>query len=260
MRRNKQSKTHRAKSEHARRRKARVSEDGRDGGSGLVRETLIPLLAALAIIVPLRAAVADWNDIPSGSMRPTLLEGDRIFVNKLAYGLRVPLTKVWLTRWEEPRRGDVVTFASPADGIRLVKRIVGLPGDRIAMNGNRLTINGRELVYENLSAASQDFRPAFHPQARQLRTEYLGDGSHSVTLTPALAGRTDSFPEFTVPDGRYFFLGDNRDRSHDSRFIGSVELDEIDGRVSYIALSVDPEHDYRPRFERWFKPLDSNVD
>ena len=117
-------------------------------GRGFARDTLLPILAVVAILVPLRSAIADWNDVPSGSMRPTILEGDRIWVNKLAYGLRVPLTMAWIAHWDEPTRGDVVTLASPDDGIRLVKRIVGLPGDRITMTANRLMINGEPVPYQ----------------------------------------------------------------------------------------------------------------
>jgi signal peptidase I len=228
-------------------------------GRGFARDTLLPILAVLAILVPLRSAIADWNDVPSGSMRPTILEGDRIWVNKLAYGLRVPLTMAWITHWDEPTRGDVVTLASPDDGIRLVKRIVGLPGDRIAMAANRLTINGEPVVYDRVDRVHDTPRapdPTADPMAPLIQTERLGGRLHAVTVIPALAGLGDSFDEFIVPEGQYFFLGDNRDQSNDSRFIGTVALEGIYGRVSFIALSVDPERYYRPRIERWLRPLD----
>ncbi len=224
------------------------------------RETLLPMFAVIAIIVPLRSAVADWNDVPSGSMRPTILEGDRIWVNKLAYGLRVPLTMAWVARWDEPARGDVVTMASPADGIRLVKRIVALPGDRISMRNNRLTINGHPLAYRSTKNAPDSSRPNGSQPMHVIETEELGDLSHAVTIVPALRGHHDSFDEFTVPEDHYFFLGDNRDRSRDSRFVGTVARGDIYGRVSHIALSVDPDRTYRPRFERWGMPLDSVVE
>ena len=233
---------------------------GPAGVRAFVRETLAPILIVIAIVIPLRSAIADWNDVPSGSMRPTILEGDRIWVNKLAYGLRVPLTMAWISRWSEPSRGEVVTFASPADGIRLVKRIIGIPGDRISMDANRLTINGQVLAYDDVSAESADRRPAPLRNDSLIRTERLESHPHAVTVTPALAGYVDSFPEFTVADGQYFFLGDNRDRSRDSRFIGTVALGEIYGRVTHVALSVDPDRYYRPRFDRWLKPLDGNVE
>ena len=225
-----------------------------------VRETLFPLFAVFAIIVPLRSAVADWNDVPSGSMRPTILEGDRIWVNKLAYGLRVPLTTTWLARWDEPARGDVVTLASPDTGedagMRLVKRIIGLPGDRISMSANHLSINGKQIRYDDFASSTELLRSGDRPMPALLETERLENHPHAITIIPGLAGRIDSFREFVVPEGHYFFLGDNRDRSRDARFVGPVPLDDIYGRVTHIALSGDPNRHYRPRFERWFQPLD----
>ena len=223
------------------------------------RDTVVPILIVIAIVVPLRSAVADWNDVPSGSMRPTILEGDRIWVNKLAYGLRVPLTMAWVIRWQAPTRGEVVTFASPDDGIRLVKRIVGLPGDRISMTANRLMINGKRLAYDEVTTGLPAPRPMNRNVATLVQTERLDEHPHAVTVVPALAGLSDSFPEFTVPDGHYFFLGDNRDQSRDSRFIGTVALDDIYGRVTHVALSVDPDHYYKPRFARWGKSLDPDA-
>ena len=218
------------------------------------RELVVPLVVVLGIVLPLRSAVADWNDVPSASMRPTILEGDRIYVNKLAYGLRLPFTFEWLARWEHPQRGDVVTLASPADGIRLVKRVVGLPGDRIAMRDNRLWVNGSPVAYE---AMASDARTRL-PDGRQLEaftfTERLSGREHVVTLTPALPAHA-SFSERVVPDGHYFFLGDNRNVSKDSRIVGSVSLDRIYGRVTHIAASLDPDNGYRPRFERFFSRL-----
>src|SRR3954465_9909450 len=89
-----------------------------------------------------RTAVADWNPIPSGSMRPTLLEGDVVLVNRLAYDFKVPLTDVSLGELGDPKRGDVVTFTSPSDGTRLIKRLVAIPGDVVEMRDERLIING----------------------------------------------------------------------------------------------------------------------
>src|SRR3954463_8658661 len=94
-----------------------------------------------------RTAVADWNPIPSGSMRPTLLEGDVVLVNRVAFDLKVPLTDLSLARLGEPSRGDVITFASPADGTRLIKRLVGLPGDVVELKQDRLFINGQPVSY-----------------------------------------------------------------------------------------------------------------
>src|SRR5450631_4656523 len=94
-----------------------------------------------------RTAIADWNPIPSGSMRPTLLEGDVVLVDRLAYDLKVPITGIAIARISDPERGDVVTFASPKDGARLIKRIVALPGDVVEMQNEVLYINGKAAEY-----------------------------------------------------------------------------------------------------------------
>src|SRR5262245_2968290 len=95
--------------------------------------------------VPLRSSVIDYSPVPTGSMNPTILEGDVVWINKLAYGLRVPLTRVQLAEWAQPQRGDIVVVLSPADGTRLVKRVVGVPGDTVSMVDNQLRLNGHAL-------------------------------------------------------------------------------------------------------------------
>src|ERR1700709_709424 len=96
-----------------------------------------------------RTAIADWNPIPSGSMRPTLLEGDVVFVNRLAYNVKLPLTDIVLAPLGDPKRGHIVPVASPRAGLRLIKRIVGIPGDRIEMRGDALTVNGSKATYDD---------------------------------------------------------------------------------------------------------------
>src|SRR3954463_1479515 len=95
-------------------------------------------LLMLLVISSLRSILYDWNDVPTGSMKPTIEEGDRVFVNKLSYDLKVPFTTYELAKWDDPKRGDIVVFFSPADGARLVKRVIGLPGDHIALRDNQL--------------------------------------------------------------------------------------------------------------------------
>ena len=105
------------------------------------------------IATSFKSAIADWNIVPTGSMKPTILEGDRIFVNKLAYDLKIPYTTLHIATWGAPQRGDIVVFYSPVDGTRLVKRVVGIPGDSIAMRNNQLTINGEDIRYEPLDCS-----------------------------------------------------------------------------------------------------------
>jgi signal peptidase I len=221
----------------------------------LFREWILPLVIVAAVLTPIRASIADWNDVPSGSMRPTILEGDRIYVNKLAYGLRIPLTTAWIARWNSPARGDIVTLKSPDDGIRLVKRIIGLPGDRIALRGNVLIINGQPSAYK-VTDPNQILRtPGGRVVDINLVEEQFGGDEakpHALTLTPGAAG---IFDEIVVPKGQYFVMGDNRDMSRDSRVIGSVPLESIYGRADYVALSLDPENSYLPRWDRWFSQM-----
>jgi signal peptidase I len=106
------------------------------------------LLLTIVILTAVRSAIADWNDVPTGSMNPTIVQGDRVFVNKLAYDLKVPFTTWHLAQWSNPKRGDIVVFFSPVDGTRLVKRVIGLPGDKIELANDRLLINGRPSEYE----------------------------------------------------------------------------------------------------------------
>lgn len=184
-----------------------------------------------------RTAVADWNPIPSGSMRPTLLEGDVVLVNRLAYDLKLPLTDVVLLPLGEPRRGDVVTLSSPAGGTRLIKRIVGLPGDRIEMRGDRLILNGEPVAYHNAHKRGETLTPGWVVDAVRA-TENLDGHEHAVQFMPGLNAKR-SFAEVTVPVGEYFLLGDNRDNSEDSRFIGTVPREKLIGRAHHVLVSAD---------------------
>src|SRR5688572_4468435 len=116
------------------------------------RNWIKPVVIVLLILSMFRSAVADWNVVPSGSMKPTLLVGDRILVNKLAYDLKVPFLGWRLAHWADPQRGDVVVFFSPLDGTRMVKRVIALPGDRVELVDNRLWVNGEPARYESLES------------------------------------------------------------------------------------------------------------
>jgi len=99
----------------------------------LWKEWRITVLFIVFVVIPVKSSLADWNWVPTGSMNPTILEGDLIYVNKVAYDLRFPLTDYRLARWSDPERGDIVICFSPEDGTRLVKRVVGLPGETVEM-------------------------------------------------------------------------------------------------------------------------------
>lgn len=219
------------------------------------RKHVKPLVLVVLVLTSFRSAIADWNDVPTGSMKPSILEGDRILVNKLAYGLKVPFTTWHLARWSEPGRGEIVVFNSPADGIRLVKRVVGLPGDEVLMIDNRLYINGKPMQYGPLDSGTINVLQPSEQPSHGYANEQLGDKRHPVMSTPAIIGAQRTFGPVTVPQGEYFVMGDNRDNSNDSRYIGTVKRDQIVGRSSYVALSLDYEHHFLPRWERFFKAL-----
>ena len=200
----------------------------------------------MLLIVGFRSAIADWNVVPTGSMKPTIVEGDRITVNKLAYDLRIPLTPISLLTLGEPQRGDIVVFDSAAAGKRLVKRVIGLPGDTVAMFKNRVSINGRVLDY-TLVKQTQD--------SIVLR-EMLDHHPHLIKLKRNALASSAEFAPLRVPAGHYLVLGDNRDNSADSRYIGFVPRAEMVGRASRVVMSLDYDDHYLPRTDRLWQPLD----
>lgn len=210
------------------------------------------IVVFLSLMFVFRSAVADWNDVPSGSMQPTIEIGDRILVNKMAYDVRLPFTTVSLIKRADPQRGDIVIFASEAADNRLVKRVVGVPGDVVAMQHNVLSINGEQLAYNQLAAAVKVGSAT--DGGGQLLSEQLGTITHTVKLAPFATGR-DSFAAVRVPQGHYLVLGDNRDNSADSRVIGFVPRNEIVGRASSVLFSLDYDNYYLPRSERFLAAL-----
>ncbi len=207
----------------------------------------------VAVMMVFRSAVADWNQVPSGSMQPSILVGDRIVVDKLAYGLRLPFTMTRLATWRGPARGDVVTFTSPEDGRLLVKRVVAVPGDRISLQHNRLTVNGVTAAYQRVPTAEAPFRPP--PGYTLFRESLLGSGRLVMLHNGGPAGFASSFAALVVPEGRYMMLGDNRDNSRDSRFIGLVPRRNIIGQATAVAFSLDYDHYYAPRLDRFLTGL-----
>ena len=196
-----------------------------------------------------RTAVADWNPIPSSSMRPNLLEGDVVFVNRLAFNLKVPLTDRVITETGEPQRGDVVTFSSPTDGTRLIKRLVALPGDVVELRNELLIINGRRARYD---AVQQVMEPAGQGQVPALRlSEHFDGHARRIQFIPQVQTPARNFGPVTVPPGQYMMLGDNRDNSADSRYIGFVPRNLLIGRAERVLVSADMLENWGPRFERF---------
>ncbi|MBV7537812.1 signal peptidase I [Duganella sp. sic0402] len=206
-------------------------------------------LAFLMLFGVFRTAVADWNPIPSASMHPNLLEGDVVFVNRLAYNVKVPLTDIVISPTGEPQRGDIVTFSSPANGTRLIKRIVALPGDQVEMRNEKLIINGQPVSYATLGNSTESIR-GLGPLAAVQVNERLGERQHAIQLMPQLQARRD-FAPLTVPAGQYMMLGDNRDNSEDSRYIGMVPRALLIGRAERVLASADITSNWMPRTERF---------
>ena len=210
-------------------------------------------LIVLLLFGFVRTALADWNPIPSGSMRPTLLEGDVVLVNRVAYALKVPLTDVSVVRLGEPRRGDVVTFTSPKDGVRLIKRLVAVPGDVVELRDDRLFINGSAAHYDGLDVVQEPMPGGGETVARHWQ-ETLAGNRREVQFLPDVFARRDFGPSVVPPDS-YFMLGDNRDDSADSRYIGFVPRRLLIGRAHHVLVSADIKGNWMPRLERFGKQI-----
>jgi signal peptidase I len=200
-----------------------------------------------------RTAIADWNYIPSASMRPNLLEGDMVLVNRLAYDFKLPLTDIVLTRMDEPRRGDIVVFRSPKGGTRLIKRIIALPGDRVEMRNEVLIINGVAATYHNPEALQETMAGNTTRQALRL-TEVIGNEPWRIQLFDGVPAPR-FFGPVEVPAGSYLMLGDNRDISADSRYFGFVPRNLLIGQAKRILVSADINESWLPRPMRFGQRL-----
>ncbi|HMS28062.1 MAG TPA: signal peptidase I [Burkholderiaceae bacterium] len=207
----------------------------------------------LGLMFVLRSAVADWSYIPSSSMNPTLIQGDRVGVNKLAYSLRVPFTLHHLVRWGAPARGDVITFDSPLDDVNLIKRVVAIAGDTVEMRDNTVIING-QAVPRQLIQSSRLIPSEMGPLDAEIWQEQLGQKKYESARLIAL-NRFKDFDAVQVPAGQILVLGDSRDNSNDSRFIGFIDVNRITGRAERVVMSHDPESLYMPRSGRWWLAL-----
>ena len=219
-------------------------------------EQVSTLVVAVVIALGIRTFLIEPFRIPSGSMFPTLLIGDHLFVNKLTYGPRIPFTNIRLPGLREPERGDVVVFEvgrndgrdrtlrtdiAPADLFPalpqddFVKRLVGLPGDRITIHNGRVTINGVPAEQVETGEIFEDNRGS----SLVVREEQLGDCLHEVLDDPLLSNPFGGNLSFVVPEGRYFMMGDNRDHSNDSRNWGTIRLEEMKGPAFFLYWSWD---------------------
>jgi signal peptidase I len=179
------------------------------------REYAEAIVVALVLALLIRTFVVQAFKIPSGSMEPTLEIGDHILVNKFIYGIKIPFTHLSFGAWTQPKRGEVIVFIYPLEPEKdFIKRVIGVPGDTVRIVNKKLFINGAE--------------------AQDPHAVYKED-----TLLPGDAQKRDNFGPITVPPGKIFVLGDNRDRSLDSRFWGFVPLADVKGKAFIIYWSWD---------------------
>ncbi len=207
--------------------------DNRESRPG-ARDTLVEysrsFFPVLLFVLVIRSFVFEPFRIPSGSMMPTLLEGDFIFVKKYSYGLRLPVTETKIVETGEPRRGDVVVFRLPSDpSVNYIKRVIGLPGDTVVYERHRLTING-----ETVPLAPDEESTWNAP----VYVEDLYGREHDIlVMNPEYSTRDNTY---RVPEGHYFVMGDNRDRSKDSRFIGAIPEEFLVGEAVRIWMHFVP--------------------
>lgn len=203
-----------------------------------------------------RGAIADWHPVPTGSMKPTILEGDVIWENKLAYDIQIPFTDISLMRTGEPKRGDIVVFTSEEANKRLIKRLIGLPGDTLEVKHNRLFINGEAAKYTKIRDKSLEPEREVDKEEGIYALESLSDlKPHIIQVKPNSHNQLSNFNKITIPEGNYFFMGDNRDNSADSRVFGFIPRSEIRGHATRILLSLNKNDSYKPRFERFLEML-----
>jgi len=196
------------------------------------------LFPILLIVLLFRSFLFEPFKIPSGSMIPTLLIGDFIVVNKFAYGLRLPVVNRKIVPIGDPQRGDVVVFRYPVDPkVNFIKRMVGLPGDTITYRDKQLFINGEPVSTVELGRYSSSEVKCDTPRADALRfRETLGEIGHEILIHENSGSRNQ---QWVVPEGHYFVMGDNRDRSNDSREWGFVPETHLMGRAVGIWLNFD---------------------
>lgn len=219
-------------------------------GRNLWQEWRGSLFFIAFVFIPVKSSLADWNWVPTGSMIPTIMVGDLVFVNKAAYDLRFPLTLHRLAKWSDPQRGDIVVLFSPEDGIRLVKRVIGVPGDTVELRDNALYLNGKAIPY-----SLSDEELAASDKRGLIFQEYLPGHAHSILIHPGFFAPIRDFARVVVPEGKYFVMGDNRDFSKDSRMFGFADRASIVGKATRVVASFDGKN-LQPRWSRTLASLD----
>jgi len=213
----------------------------------LYKEWVEPFLIAAVVALFIRQFVVEAFKIPSGSMIPTLTIGDHLLVNKFIYGPRIPFTDIRLFSWKEPKRGDIVVFKYPENEDKnFIKRIIGVPGDKIQIVDGNLFINDQKIVIKNLGIdGDRDIEGELYGTRPQIMEEQLGTVTHRLQYLQDQKNK--NFGPITVPQASIFVMGDNRDNSQDSRVWGFVKYEKILGKALIIYWSWDGND----RWLRW---------
>jgi signal peptidase I len=194
----------------------------------VVREYAEAFLFAVILTAVIRTFVVQAFRIPSGSMENTLLVGDFLFVNKFLYGAKIPLTDIRLPAVREPRRGDIVVFRYPENPRKdFIKRVIGLPGNKLEIRDKTVYINDQPIEEKYTRYLDNRIRPRSY---------------NNPSIFPPGAGNKDNYGPITVPDGKLFVMGDNRDNSDDSRFWGFLDQDLVKGKAMFIYWSWNPDN------------------
>lgn len=215
----------------------------------------------VVVLILVRWSALDHYRVPTGSMIPTINIGDNIIVNKLAYKFVLPLTEIEVMELGKPQRGDIVVFRYPNDpgypfdpnknffqrGTNFVKRLVGVPGDTLEIMDGILKINGKELFYDDMTRDELVEKLTTEGATNFFYKEKLGDSVYEVQRIPQYA--RNEYKVIKVPEGKYFFMGDNRDNSADSRIWGFVKEEYIIGQAKRVLFSVSFDDGFFPNFK-----------